>query len=68
MKVNFYLNTHLYSSSIKQSDLGQLCTIPSQTQTLISVTPFFNQKIYLKKGTNVDGFLDGLLTLGKSKI
>ena len=49
MKVNFYLNTHLYSSSIKQSDLGQLCTIPSQTQTLISVTPFLTKKFILKK-------------------
>ena len=36
-------------SNDKQSYLEQLYTIPSQTQILISVIPFLNQKIYLKK-------------------
>ena len=38
-------------NSYKQSDLGQLYTIPSQTQTVILVIPFFSQKIYFKKDT-----------------
>ena len=38
-------------SSGKWSYLGQLYTIPSKTQTLICVIPFFNQNIYFKKGT-----------------